>query len=257
MQGHPGVPLTYSAYKIMNHALGLNEPEVLIAGDDGRGAGSHLIYRYLRDNAENYAGFGITFHYFFPDVDWHNRVLMALNEVNPRPLLCADAGYMYVAKMSGYAASYDLFFPDAGELAFLADENAPHPFYTRGFLLAEEDKALEHAMRAYAYENAALNLLVKGRVDCVMRQGKALDVVENPQVPCLEAIGGTGDTLTGITSALIALGMPIPDACKRAALTNRIMGQLAAPTPATSTAEILPFLVNAWEIVRFDDRRSL
>jgi hypothetical protein len=53
---------------------------------------------------------------------------MALNEVNPRPLLCADAGYMYVAKMSGYAASYDLFFPDAGELAFLADENAPHPY---------------------------------------------------------------------------------------------------------------------------------
>jgi len=35
--------------------------------------------------------------------------------------------------MSGNAQSFDLFTPDAGELAFLADEEAPHPFYTRGF----------------------------------------------------------------------------------------------------------------------------
>ena len=79
----------------------------------------------------------------------------------------ADAGYMYVAKMSGYAASYDLFTPDVGELAFLADEKAPHPFYTRGFLLHEEERVPELILRAYHHENAARHLLVKGRCDRV------------------------------------------------------------------------------------------
>jgi len=45
--------------------------------------------------------------------------------------LIADAGFMYAAKMSGQASKYDLFTPDVGELAFLADEEAPHLFYTR------------------------------------------------------------------------------------------------------------------------------
>ena len=49
---------------------------------------------------------------------------------SPKPTLVADAGFMYVAKMSGYADAYDLFTPEAGELAILADEKAPHPFYT-------------------------------------------------------------------------------------------------------------------------------
>jgi ADP-dependent NAD(P)H-hydrate dehydratase / NAD(P)H-hydrate epimerase len=52
--------------------------------------------------------------------------------MNRRPILIADAGFMYAAKMSGQAACYDFFTPDVGELAFLADEMAPHPFYTRG-----------------------------------------------------------------------------------------------------------------------------
>ena len=63
---------------------------------------------------------------------------MALEEWKRRPIVVADAGFMYAAIMSGYAASYVLFTPDVGELAFLADEKAPHPFYTRGYILAED-----------------------------------------------------------------------------------------------------------------------
>ena len=69
--------------------------------------------------------------------------------------------------MSGYADHYDLFTPDVGELAFLADETAPHPFYTRGFLLAEDKDIPELVARAYAGNNAARHLLVKGSTDHV------------------------------------------------------------------------------------------
>jgi len=72
-------------------------------------------------------------------VDWHNRVLFQIQGLAEKPVLIADAGFMYAAKMSGQAELYDLFTPDIGELAFLADEAAPHPFYTRGFILHEEN----------------------------------------------------------------------------------------------------------------------
>lgn len=110
-------------------------PFTCLAGDTGMGQGSRLLYEHLVHSLPQ-RHFGVLcFHYMQPDVDWHNRVLFAIQEMQPRPLLIADAGFMYVAKMSGQAGEYDLFTPDAGELAFLADETAPHPFYTRGFIL--------------------------------------------------------------------------------------------------------------------------
>ena len=81
----------------------------------------------------------LTFHYLQPDVDWHNKVLFAVETMQQRPILIADAGFMYAAKMSGQSECYDFFTPDVGELAFLADELAPHPFYTRGFILHENN----------------------------------------------------------------------------------------------------------------------
>jgi hypothetical protein len=41
------------------------------------------------------------------------------------------------------AAQFDLFTPDVGELAFLADEEAPHPFYTRGFICTKKTGLLK------------------------------------------------------------------------------------------------------------------
>lgn len=234
-----GTPALAAAAAITAKEMDAEMPHVLLAADDGKGAGSRAVYEHLCNNAGHYSGWGITFHYLLPDLDWHNRILMALQELPERPLLCADAGYMYAAKMSGYASEYELFTPDIGELAFLADENAPHPFYTRGFLLADEEDAPELIQRAYAHENAAKTMLVKGRVDFVVQNGKVLDSIGYPMVPHLEPVGGTGDTVAGIASALLAAGMPVTRACSLAARANRYMGQLAQPTPATQISELL------------------
>lgn len=170
---------------------------------------------------------------------------MALEEAGPKPVLVADAGFMYVAKMSGYADAYDLFTPDAGELAFLADEKAPHPFYTRGFLLAADEDIPSLVERAYQYGNAARFLLIKGKVDHLVEGGRFLGDVSEPQVAALEPIGGTGDLVTGLVTGLLAGGMEMPQACLTAARASRITGLLANPTPATQIAELLPFLPEA------------
>ncbi len=193
---------------------------------------------------------GLLFHYLQPDVDWHNRILMAIDDLPLRPLLMADAGYMYVAKMSGYAASYNLFTPDVGELAFLADEKAPHPFYTRGFLLHEDKAAPDLIQQAVSNGNAARNLLVKGKNDYVVANGVIVDVISSPSVEAMEPIGGTGDSLAGVAAALIASGMSIPNACSQAARINRTMGLLSNPTPAFAIFDLLASLPQAIMQVR-------
>ena len=55
----------------------------------------------------------------------------------------------------------------------------------------------------------------------------------------MEAMGGTGDTLTGIVAALIESGMEISEAAIVAAKTNRLAGVYANPTPATQVMEII------------------
>jgi ADP-dependent NAD(P)H-hydrate dehydratase / NAD(P)H-hydrate epimerase len=231
-------------------ALGVKPPRAVLAGDIGLGNGSIRVYEHLIKTLSDNNGIKtIAFHYLLPEVDWHNRILIKLDDLSDRPLLIADAGYMYVAKMSGFAASYDLFTPDAGEIAFLADEMAPHPFYTRGFLLQEEERIPELIERAYKHENAAHCLLVKGRIDFVATEDGILKEISEPCVENMEPIGGTGDSLTGVVSALIAGGFAIPQAAILAAKTNRIMGALKTPTPAFSIADLLPALPAALEKV--------
>ena len=187
-----GTPTLYAACLLACRVLGVESPKALFVGDIGDGVGSAALYAELcarlSPNADEFSG--ITFHYLFPDLDGHNRVLASLEGHARRPMLVADAGFMYAAKMSGYAREYDLFTPDAGELAFLADENAPHPLYTRGFLLDsghEDVPAL--AKRAWECGNAAQNMLVKARVDTLVVGGEVRGRVETPNVPALEAIG--------------------------------------------------------------------
>lgn len=222
-----------------------NDLYALVAGDSGNGTGSRAVYGTLVEILPKLQPRGITFHYLLPEVDWHNRILITIEELAERPLLTADAGYMYAAKMSGYAESYDLFTPDIGELAFLADEKAPHPFYTRNFLLADEAQAEELIKKAYAHNNAALHLLVKGNIDRYVSRGRILETVDAPDVPMLEPVGGTGDTLTGIVSAFLAAGKSMEAACSIALRINRLMGFLAQPTPASSVTDLLPFLPSA------------
>ena len=156
---------------------------------------------------------------------------------------------MYAAKMSGLASSYDLFTPDVGELAFLADEKAPHPFYTRGFILHQNNKIPDLISRAYIHENAAKNLLVKGSTDYIANKDGVMFSVNSPVAEAMEAMGGTGDTLTGIVTALIGTGMEIPKAAKIAAKINRLAGYYADPTPATQVYEIIKHIPVALEKV--------
>jgi ADP-dependent NAD(P)H-hydrate dehydratase / NAD(P)H-hydrate epimerase len=93
-----------------------------------------------------------------------------------------------------------------GELAFLADETAPHPFYTRGFILHEDNRAPDLIARAYAHHNAARYLLVKGETDYLADSGGIVAAVAEPRIETLEPIGGTGDTLTGMAAALAVCG---------------------------------------------------
>ncbi|MDR3089865.1 MAG: sugar kinase [Desulfobulbaceae bacterium] len=211
----------------------------VVAGDTGRGDGSRAIYAWLTEHLPHLSYSTLVFHYLQPDVDWHGRVLLAALAMAHKPVLIADAGFMYVAKMGGMADQYDFFTPDAGELAFLADEQAPHPFYTRGFLLRDGQSSPELIARAYQHGNAARYLLVKGAVDMLARDGQVIAQVEQPSFPAMEAIGGTGDTLTGVLAALCEAGLPPPKAALLAARCNRHCGDFPGLTPATQIGELI------------------
>lgn len=227
--------------------LGQPPPSAFLAGDIGLGEGSRRLYDYAAAHLGEQGWTAVVGHYILPLVDGHSRVLMAWEELAPRPRLLADAGFMYVAKMSGYAHLYDLFTPDAGELAFLADEQAPHPFYTRGFILKQEEKVPELVARAYAHDNASRCLLVKGRTDYVACREGILAMVSEPEIPALEAMGGTGDTLTGLAAALISAGREVCEAAHLAARLNRLAGALARPTPASPVTELIARIPQALE----------
>jgi hypothetical protein len=240
-----GTPSLLAAAIKVGEALGQEGPFGYLVGDIGLGEGSRRLYKYLFENLEKTNFQTIAFHYMQPYVGWHNRVLSVIKKMKYRPNLIADAGYMYVAKMSGHAEAYDLFTPDIGELAFLADKLAPHPLYTRGFLLQEENRVSDLITRAYVHRNASKHLLVKGRKDYVANKDGVQAIIDSPLEEAMEAIGGTGDTLTGIVAALIASGKDIREAATIGAKVNRLAGAYAHPTPATQVKEIIQYIPQA------------
>lgn len=122
-----GTPCLIATAYLCAKILGIDPPRTLLAGDIGRGDGSRAVYEHLfRTGVEREESL-IVFHYLQPDVDWHNRILYRLQERDSRQTLVADAGYMYVAKMSGFSSDYDLFTPDAGNLHSLL----MNPLHTR------------------------------------------------------------------------------------------------------------------------------
>lgn len=240
-----GTPALLAAAVKAGEVLKRPPPVAFLVGDIGLGDGSRKLYQYLSQRLPKFNFHTIVFHYLQPDVDWHNRVLFAVEEMGQRPRLVADAGFMYAAKMSGQSSTYDLFTPDVGELAFLADERAPHPFYTRGFVLHEDNKVVDLIARAYNHDNAARSLLVKGKQDYIANKDRILQTIEYPNAEALEAIGGTGDTLVGTVGVLIESGMEVSEAAIAAARANRFAGHLAQPTPATQVFEIITHIGEA------------
>lgn len=112
-----GTPALLAAAIKTGEVLGMPPPLAFLAGDIGLGIGSRSLYAWLEIHLKTYHLQALAFHYLQPDVDWHNRVLFSVQEMEPQPLLIADAGFMYAAKMSGQSQVYDLFTPDAGELS--------------------------------------------------------------------------------------------------------------------------------------------
>jgi hypothetical protein len=234
-----GTPALMAAAIKTAETLSQPAPFGYLVGDIGRGKGSRRLYKYLTGHLPQSNFQTLTFHYLQPILHWHERLQQALHEMKELPILIADAGFMYAAKMSGKSSLYDLFTPDIGELAFLADEKAPHPFYTRGFMLHDENRVPDFISRAYTHNNAARFLLVKGKRDYLADRQGILETVDSPMEEALEAMGGTGDTLTGIVSALIDSGMSIPEAAVVAMKANRLAGHYAKPTPSTQITEVI------------------
>ena len=256
--GDESFPLTRGTASMIGAAcaiiryFGDELPLCVVAGDIGKRSGSRLIYRYLTRHLPKSNVIVLGLHYIIPDIGLHNQVMMSIRKMRQRPCLIADAGFMYSAKASGQASFYDLFLPDLGELAFLADDKASHPAYTRGFLIKLEDipdKLIEHA---YDTGNAAQYLCVKGRTDYICANGEIVEKIDEPLIEELEAIGGTGDTITGMVTGLVYHGFSIPEACTIACKTNRRAGLIVNPTPATQIAEIIAMIPHALSEIVID-----
>lgn len=228
-----------AALTTINH-LKLEPPKVLVVGDIGDGQGSRELYNYLIDNIGELSPEVFVMHYCLPIMNLMKQLCNAIENSKKRPFMIADAGAMYAAKGAGLASEFDILTPDPSEIAFLADPKATHPAYiARHLVQCDPSKIPEQIDTAFKNGSAAKLLLVKGKTDYIARNGNILETVNEPDVPTLEAIGGTGDTITGLVSAFIYAGLEPKEAAIVAAKTNRMAGKFAQPTPATKVAQII------------------
>ena len=228
-----------AALTTINH-LKLEPPKVLVVGDIGDGQGSRELYNYLIDNIGELSPEVFVMHYCLPIMNLMKQLCEAIENSKKRPFMIADAGAMYAAKGAGLASEFDILTPDPSEIAFLADPKATHPAYiARHLVQCDPSKIPEQIDTAFKNGSAAKLLLVKGKTDYIASNGNILETVNEPDVPTLEAIGGTGDTITGLVSAFVYAGLEPKEAAIVAAKTNRMAGKFAQPTPATKVAQII------------------
>ena len=220
--------------------LKLEPPHVLVIGDIGDGQGTREMYQYLTQEICQLSPKVLALHYCQPIMTLIKRLCQAVKVCAPRPLMIADAGAMYAVKGAGLAQEFDILTPDPSEIAFLADPLATHPAYMAKHLFGcEPIKIPEQITATYKNKSAATFLLVKGETDYVAKEGKILATINEPDVPTLEAIGGTGDTITGLVSAFVYAGLKPHEAAIIAAKANRMAGKFAQPTPATKVKQII------------------
>lgn len=241
-----GTAAMASAASVTCRTLGIEPPHLITYGDTGMGDGTVKIMDYLAENIQGLGASVLTLHYLLPTREPFIRLVEAVDRAAPRPFFIADAGALLNAKATGMARHFDLFTPDPGELSFIADANAAHPAYVQHFIFEVDDTEIERlSKKTWDEGNSPRYLLVKAAVDHVLVDGKVVGTVTEPLVPALEAIGGTGDTITGIVSALISAGMEPAEACLKAARINRHMGAIVRPTPATKIAQLIPAIAEA------------
>ena len=239
-----------TAASLICREYGVKPPVGMVAGDIGTREGSILIYKYLAEHLPEMDVKVLTLHYVMPDLKLNKKILATIDTMKDKPIMIADAGSMYVAKAGGDSHYYDVFTPDLGETAFLADEKADHPSFTRGFIFDMEDDVPELIRRAYAGKNATPTMFVKGKVDYICQDGEIVDTIDQPSIETMEPIGGTGDLITGMISGLIYAGVTPLESCRIAGRVNREAGALAQPTPASQISEILRHIPEALEKVQ-------
>lgn len=209
---------------------GVPRPRVLLGGDIGHGEGTRAVFDALPAEVEQVQPTVIAFHYLQPVMKLMKRAVEQLHP-NGSLRLLADAGGMYAAKAAGVGRSFAMMTPDVGEVGFLADEAASHPAYVSQYLFGTEGFDPPKLGKLAWDLGSAEVLLIKGRTDHIIQRGEVQATVSDPCVPELEAIGGTGDTVTGLAAGFLAAGLPTLEAAIRAAQVNREAGALLQARP--------------------------
>jgi len=241
-----GTAAMISAASVTSQALGVEEPHAYVIGDTGMGEGTTKLIKHLTEEIANLKPDVMTLHYILPTRDTFINLVEAAHKMEKRPFLIADAGALLNAKAVKLAQKFDLFTPDPGEISFLADPDAAHPAYVQHFIFSVDQTEVPRlSLEAYEHGDAPKYMIVKAPVDHVIVDGQVVGSIREPNVPSMEPIGGTGDTITGVVSALIASGLPVVDACTSACRINRVAGEMAKPNPATTIAQFIPHIREA------------
>jgi len=241
-----GTAALISAACVTARHLNGENPHVVLAGDTGHGKGSRLLYDYLIQNLATMHSDILLMHYILPVMGLMKKVYAAASESKKKPVMMADASSMYAAQAAGLAPKFDIFTPDACEMAFLADTEAIHPAYISHHLFSAETAQVPELIKtAYQQKNAAKILVVKGATDHIVENGKITFTISEPDIPALEAIGGTGDTISGMVGAMIDAGFSHHDAAVAALKANRIAGEIAQATPATKIRQVISAIPEA------------
>jgi hypothetical protein len=241
-----GTATMISAASATCQSLGIESPQAVVIGDIGKGEGTLEMFRFLTNEVAKLKPTVLTLHYLLPAREPFIALVNTVDEMKEKPFFIADAGALLNAKAVGLSQKFDLFTPDPGELSFLADHDAAHPAYVRHFIFDIDNiEVARLGKEAHEHGDTPRYLLVKSATDHIFVDGKVVGVIKEPFVPALEPIGGTGDTITGVVSALIYSGMEPAEACTKAAKINRLMADLSKPTPATKIAQLIPFIPEA------------
>jgi NAD(P)H-hydrate repair Nnr-like enzyme with NAD(P)H-hydrate dehydratase domain len=122
---------------------------------------------------------------------------------------------------------------------------APHPLYVREEAVNRKPSVDSLVVLAYKGHNTAKVTVIKGAADYVYDNGVKTGEVSGPNIPAMEAIGGTGDTITGMLSALRFKKDPSADT--KALTLNRIIGKMIKCSPATQISEFIKAIPAALE----------
>jgi len=220
-------------------------PYAVLGGDIGAGDGTRAAYaalnKLLESDAEKPSV--IAFHYVQPVMSLMRHAREKIQEFAPQARLVADAGGMYAARAAGLSSGFDLLTPDVGEIGFLAEPDATHPAYVANYLFGQEAfEPIKLIDEAYELGTASRVLIVKGSTDYVATASATPHItatVDKPDIPELEAIGGTGDTVAGLASGLMSVGFETEQAAIAALRINRLAGAKIVAQVYTPVREMI------------------